>query len=120
MYCIRKVQTAKKAKGYIQKIHPPYINSDQGHYGGYTENDFIDLLDVCKSLKGKFLLSNYNSDILTDYIKSNGWYKREITSKLSGSKSLNSRRGREAAGKTHKTEVLVSNYASPCGTLKLF
>ncbi|MDD2987129.1 MAG: DNA adenine methylase [Flavobacterium sp.] len=38
---------------------PPYVNTNQGHYGGYTEEHFIRDLDVLAHVKGKFLLSNY-------------------------------------------------------------
>jgi DNA adenine methylase len=30
---------------------PPYINSNQGHYGGYTEEHFIRDLDVLAQVK---------------------------------------------------------------------
>ena len=50
-------------------IDPPYFNSDMGHYKGYSEQDFIDLLNVLTKIKGKFLLSSYPSDILIKYSK---------------------------------------------------
>ena len=52
---------------------PPYFNSDMGHYGGYTKDDFEKLLKTLSKIKGKFLLSSYPSDLLLQYAKENGW-----------------------------------------------
>lgn len=48
-------------------IDPPYFNADMGHYGGYTETDFKNLLDTLKNVQGKFLLSSYDSELLRSY-----------------------------------------------------
>lgn len=37
---------------------PPYFNSDCGHYDGYSEQDFENLLKSLSAIKGKFLLSS--------------------------------------------------------------
>ena len=39
---------------------PPYPNADQGHYSGYTIQDFQALVDTLKDVQGSFLLSNYD------------------------------------------------------------
>lgn len=81
-------------------IDPPYYNSNMGHYGGYTEADFKDLLNVLSQpIKGKFLLSSYDSDVLREYVSANGWHQKFIEKNLSMSK-----------GK-RKVEVLTANYA---------
>jgi DNA adenine methylase len=38
---------------------PPYVNTWQGHYVGYTEQQFSDLVGVLDSIQGSFLLSTY-------------------------------------------------------------
>ena len=53
---------------------PPYFNSDCGHYGGYTETDFENLLIALSQIKGKFLLSSYPSDLLKRYTEQFGWH----------------------------------------------
>src|SRR5690606_7494401 len=86
-------------------VDPPYINSNQGHYGGYTELDFEKLLDTLSNIKGKFLLSSYPSKILDAYIKKNGWYTKQFSKPLTAKKAI--------AGKSRdskKTEVLTANY----------
>lgn len=46
---------------------PPYVSSQQGHYEGYTEADFINLLNALQNIQGKFLLSSYPEKILLQY-----------------------------------------------------
>lgn len=83
---------------------PPYVGSDQGHYGGYTEQHFEELLQTLASLKGKFLLSSYPSDVLNRFIEANGWKTKAITKSLSANKVSNgTKRGT-------KTEVLTANF----------
>jgi DNA adenine methylase len=81
-------------------VDPPYFNSDCGHYKGYSKKDFIALLDVLSNLKGKFLLSSYPSDVLTEYTLKNGWRVLEKESKVAVSHLID---------KT-KVEVLTGNY----------
>ena len=38
---------------------PPYPNTDQGHYNGYSIDNFMELVEVLKNIKGSFLLSCY-------------------------------------------------------------
>lgn len=80
-------------------VDPPYFNSDCGHYDGYTEDDFRELLQTLSQIRGKFLLSSYPSDVLDVFTQQYGWYtvKKEM---------------RIDAGKTNrkKIEVLTANY----------
>jgi len=78
---------------------PLYINSCQGHYDGYTEDDYRKLLDTLSQIKGKFLLSSFPSDILSEYIKKYGWISEEIVMRCTASKT-----------RKKKTEVLTRNY----------
>lgn len=55
-------------------IDPPYHNADMGHYDGYTADDFEALLKLVSTIKGKFLLSSYPSDLLTKYTSENNWH----------------------------------------------
>lgn len=83
-------------------VDPPYFNSDMGHYDGYSESDFEDLLKLLSSMKGKFLLSSYPSPILNRYTAANGWKTWCVESGVSvAAKSGYLKR---------KTEVLTANY----------
>lgn len=41
---------------------PPYPGSNQGHYGGYTQKDFQDLIETLKCIDGSAMVSSYESD----------------------------------------------------------
>jgi DNA adenine methylase len=106
-------RNVEKAFHYID---PPYPNADQGHYKGYTFTDYERLLNWCATeCKGKFLLSSYNTDMLDTFTKAHHWSKKEITIRIGGDRKMNARLNRE-----NRTEVLISNYRSACGTLELF
>jgi DNA adenine methylase len=78
-------------------VDPPYFNADMGHYGGYTREDFVALLEVLSNIKGKFMLSSYPSDVLREYATQRRWCMKEYVMQ------------RSAGGGT-KTEVLTMNY----------
>jgi len=85
-------------------LDPPYPNSNQGHYSGYSMEDFERLLTVLAKIKGKFILSSYPYEILKEYSEKNGWYTKTFNKPLSARKAENQKpRGR-------KTEVLTTNY----------
>ncbi|GIJ96546.1 DNA methyltransferase [Capnocytophaga stomatis] len=79
---------------------PPYVGANQGHYGGYTQEYFNELLSSLSKVKGKFLLSSYQNDELLKNVKEFGWYQKEIALHLGTSKT---------AGK-NRIEVLTANY----------
>ncbi len=81
-------------------VDPPYLNADQGHYGGYTEVHFERLLNVLSMVKGKFLLSTYPHPVLDEFVKRNGWHQREVVMHLSAAKTTGKK----------KVEVLTGNY----------
>ncbi len=81
---------------------PPYFNSDCGHYDGYSEQDFENLLISLSEIKGKFLLSSYPSTVLMRYAKANGWNMWSVEQGV----SINSKSGYIK----RKIEVLTANY----------
>jgi len=80
-------------------LDPPYVDSDQGHYGGYTQEHFNRLLSALTKIKGKFLLSSYPNAALDDYRAEFGWHSNDQNMQLSASKA-----------KGRKTECLTFNY----------
>lgn len=83
-------------------VDPPYYNSNCGHYDGYTKEDFELLLKTLAAIKGKFLLSSYPSDLLTDYSKANNWNFKVYEQGV----SVNAKSGYLKK----KWEVLTANY----------
>lgn len=81
---------------------PPYFNSDCGHYDGYSKQDFENLLKLLSGIKGKFLLSSYPSDILTEYSKANKWHTISFQQQVSV--------GAKSGKQKPKIEVLTANY----------
>nr|DAQ06417.1 MAG TPA: DNA adenine methylase [Bacteriophage sp.] len=80
-------------------VDPPYVGAKQGHYGGYEQSHFNELLATLAKVKGKFLLSSYPNDELNKYVQQYGWRQKEITMHLGSSNS----------GKK-RLEVLTANY----------
>jgi len=81
---------------------PPYVGSDQGHYDGYTQEDFDTLLETLESIKGKFLLSSFRNKALAEFTRRNGWHTIELKMACSMSHDSKNHRG--------KIEVLTANY----------
>lgn len=82
-------------------VDPPYVNSNCGHYDGYTWEDFEMLLKKLSGIKGKFLLSSYPSDMLDEFTKKYGWSQKTISMDV----TVNNKNSRKK-----KTEVLTYNY----------
>ena len=81
---------------------PPYVSSDCGHYDGYTKENFIELLDTLKEIKGKFLLSSYPEPDLMAYRDNCKWNYKDIKQVLQVT-------GKREETK-YKTECLTWNY----------
>lgn len=82
-------------------LDPPYVGTEQGHYGGYTQEHFNSLLKVLSQLKGKFLLSSYQNDELRNYVKKFKWSSDSKEMQLSTSQDKTKR----------KSEFLTANYS---------
>lgn len=83
-------------------IDPPYFNSNCGHYDGYSEQDFENLLLLISKINGKFLLSSYPSALLLKYTKLFGWHMWSYETGV----TVNNRSGYLK----RKVEVLTANY----------
>ena len=106
------VLRARNVKEALHYIDPPYPESDQGHYSGFSMENFTDLLKVCSELKGKFILSSYGYPQLDQYCKENGWHQHEIKKpSMSNSKYK---------GKNVRIEVLTMNFEPAARKLLLF
>lgn len=61
---------------------PPYPNTDQGHYSGYSLQDFQDLIHTLDKCQGNFVLSNYDQP---EAKIPNEWERFEFNSRMSAS-----------------------------------
>jgi DNA adenine methylase len=95
-----RIINSRDSKESFFYCDPPYYNSDCGHYDGYSKEDFEGLLKALSGIEGKFLLSSYPSDMLTDFTNRMTWHTKSIEQHVSVNKGM---------GKS-KTEVLTWNY----------
>jgi DNA adenine methylase len=98
-----RIITSRDTKDAFFYCDPPYYNSDCGHYDGYTESDYANLLAVLSEIKGKFILSSYPSTVLKTYKDLNGWYQKTIEQTVSVGVN-NGKPGKK------KVEVLTANF----------
>jgi len=99
-----KVMLSRDCADAFHYIDPPYVGSDCGHYGGYTDEHFKRDLSAIETLEGKFLLSSYPSALLAEYTARNGWHTKVVEKTLSASNGAISER------RKIKYEVLTANY----------
>lgn len=99
-----KVIESRDTKETFHYVDPPYIGANQGHYGGYTEPDFEKLLDVLSNIEGKFLLSSYGSELLSNYTSRKGWHTKVIKKTLSAPNAV------KGKPRGQRIEVLTANY----------
>lgn len=110
-----RVINSRDNKAAFHYCDPPYFNSDCGHYDGYSQEDFEQLLKTLSNVEGKFLMSSYPSSILQEYVDQEGWYQKKLEQTVS-----------VASGTGHpgkkKIEMLTANYdlSNPDDRLTLF
>lgn len=111
-----RVIRSRDHAGTFHYCDPPYFNSDCGHYDGYSIEDFEALLRTLQACEGKFLLSSYPSEILSDYTAQNGWSVMKVEQTVSVANGTTGKGGKK------KIEVLTANYdlKNPKGELTLF
>lgn len=102
---------SRNVRDAFHYLDPPYPGADQGHYRGYTWEEYEKLLIALESIKGQWMLSNYHSPLLQEYIEKNNWTIEQFEKPLLAAV-------RENNGK-RKTEVLVRNYANVCNTIQI-
>lgn len=83
-------------------LDPPYPDTNQGHYAGYGWEELERLLKILAAIKGKFMLSNYPSSMISNYAKKNNWNTRQISLKKDSCLAVDPN--------AKKTEILVMNY----------
>ena len=97
-----KIIRSRDNKDTFFYLDPPYVGADQGHYDGYTQEDFNALITELSKIEGKFLLSSYRNKSLTVSVKENNWYQIEL--------KINNHPGAASSPSRTKIEVLTANY----------
>ena len=83
-------------------LDPPYPDTNQGHYSGYTWEKLEELLTLLQSIQGQFALSNYPSEMISKFSAENNWLLKEFTMKKDSNMAT--------VEGSQKTEVLLMNY----------
>jgi DNA adenine methylase len=84
-------------------IDPPYIGSNMGHYSGmFNEQSLIELLELCTTLQGKFMLTMYPHEEIRQYAERNGRVIHKIDRPVTAGKTKSRRR---------QEEWMVCNYS---------
>lgn len=71
---------------------PPYPNTEQGHYSGYTIDDFELLCDTLDTIQGSYVLSNYPQEIEPQSAQQRVEIESVMSSKLSRGTRENNKR----------------------------
>ena len=101
-YDALKIIKSRDTSDTLFYLDPPYPGTDQGHYDGYSEEDFRALLNILQNIKGKFLLSSFRNKSLAEYTSNNGWH----TAEFKMAKSMTA----SAEKHTNKIEVVTANF----------
>ena len=97
-----KIIRSRDSKETFFYLDPPYVGADQGHYDGYSQEDFNSLLEELSKIEGKFLLSSYRNKVLNDFVSELGWYQIEFKM----AKAMTAQTGKTI----EKVEVITTNY----------
>lgn len=101
-----KVMQSRDHRHSFFYIDPPYIDSDQGHYKGYTRPMFTELLQACEKMQGRFMLSHFPNDLIDDFAARNGWVIKSFDKCNYATRTPTD----TGTTKKRKTEILVMNY----------
>ena len=83
-------------------LDPPYPDTNQGHYSGYSWENLEELLTLLQTIRGKFALSNYPSSLISKFSAENNWQLKTLSMKKDSNMA-------SIKGST-KTEILLMNY----------
>lgn len=98
-----KVIKSRDCEDAFVYADPPYIETSQGHYKGYTPLAYKRDLEVLARMKGKFLLSSFPNRVLDEFVKK---HQRNVKVFDKPRTAANGR----TAKRTRKTELLIANY----------
>lgn len=91
---------------------PPYVGTDQGHYTGYTLEDFDNLTNTLDNIQGSFLLSHYETHETKVPDNWERFYKNTTCSAKGRVGYDRSKKQDESDQNRQRTEVLYRKLAS--------
>lgn len=77
-------------------IDPPYVGSNLGHYADmFNDDNLKQLLELCVSLKGKFMLTMFPNEVIQKFVDANGWRIHKIERQITAGRSTARRKQEE-------------------------
>lgn len=92
-------------------VDPPYPGADQGHYGGFTQADFEQLIDRLKQCHGAVVLSCYNNPAVPD-----DWVKHEFHAVATSAGITGKNRGISEATNRDKDKRIECVWVKPASS----
>ena len=83
-------------------VDPPYVGGNCGHYANmFSDEDFQNLLKLLSGLSGKFMLTMFPNETLSEFTEANNWHVTEVTRTISAASASHRRK---------QVELIVTNY----------
>lgn len=92
-------------------VDPPYPGTEQGHYGGFTQADFEQLIDRLKQCHGAVVLSCYNNPAVPS-----DWVKHEFHAVASSAGITGKNRGISEATNRDKDKRIECVWIKPASS----
>ena len=92
-------------------VDPPYPGTNQGHYGGFTQADFEELIDRLKQCHGAVVLSCYNNPAVPA-----DWVKHEFHAVASSAGITGKNRGISEATSRDKDKRIECVWVKPASS----
>lgn len=80
-------------------VDPPYPSTNQGHYSGFSQADFDELITVLDSLMGSVVLSCYNNASVPSH-----WVKHEFDA-IASSKGITGKNRNHSEASNHRDDA---------------
>ncbi len=89
---------------------PPYPGTNQGHYSGYTLEDFEKLFDLCSTIEGSAMISCYSGTVDEERARARGW-SVERQSRYSCANTFSEAAGADTSSRYRVEELWIRSKA---------
>ena len=101
----RKVIEKYDTPNTLFYLDPPYVGKEHYYRTGFTKKDHIELAEILKTIKGKFVLSYYPCELVEELYKDFNWQAKEVSKSSYGITEFSRMRSRPRG-----TELLIKNF----------
>ena len=101
----RKIISKYDTPNTLFYLDPPYVGKEHYYRTGFTKKDHIELAEILKTIKGKFVLSYYPCELVEELYKDFNWQTKEVSKSSYGITEFSRMRSRPRG-----TELLIKNF----------